>query len=162
MVESRNDLRLARHDRTMASIPESPWDEVIPGLYVGGSEYGYPRGEFGAVISTYDWHHAREAWLPPSGVPHICVPFYDSADIPVDLVEYLADQVAYWHGKGEVVLVRCQAGLNRSSLIAAYYLIKHREFTPRDAIAAIRAARGEDALFNRQFREYLEALDAQD
>lgn len=153
------------HDRTMAAIPESPWDEVVPGLYVGGSEFGYPRAEFGAVVSVYDWHYAREAWLPPSGVPHICVPFYDSHSdpVPVELVEYVSDQIAFWHDTmGEIVLVRCQAGLNRSSLVTAHYLIRHRDFAPRDAIAAIRAARGEDALFNRKFRNYLEALDARD
>lgn len=149
----------AHHSRFI-DIPLSPWDEVIPALWVGGSERGFPGGTFGAVISVYDWHQHRGRWLPKSGVPHIVVPFFDSHEgVEEETVRYLVDQVRYWREeRARTVLVRCQAGLNRSSLIVAAYMILEQGYTPRDAIGAVRAARGEDALFNGTFRTWLEDL----
>lgn len=154
-----SDVDPNAHHSRLVGIPESPWDEIIPGLWVGGSERGYPGRTFGAVISVYDWHRARGRWLPKEGVPHISVPFFDNDEIHEDTIRYLVDQVRFWRdGRGEKVLVRCQAGLNRSSLIVAAYLILVKDYEPRDAIGLIRERRGEDALFNPVFRKWLEDL----
>lgn len=154
-----SDVDSNAHHSVAVGIPERPWDEIIPGLWLGGSERGYPGGTFGAVISVYDWHHARGRWLPKEGVPHISVPFYDSDEFDPDIVFYLADQVKFWRDvMGQKVLVRCQAGLNRSSLVVAAYLILVQDIPPRDAIGLIRRRRGSDALFNNTFREWLEEL----
>jgi protein-tyrosine phosphatase len=55
---------------------------------------------------------------------------------------------------GDRVLVRCQAGLNRSGLVMALILIKDG-FAPEDAINAIRTQRGPDALFNESFANWI-------
>jgi protein-tyrosine phosphatase len=55
---------------------------------------------------------------------------------------------------GDRVLIRCQAGLNRSGLVMALILIKDGH-TPEAAINAIRTNRGEDALFNTSFVDWL-------
>lgn len=151
------------HHSSNVRIPDSPWDEVIPGLWLGGSERGFPGGTFGAVISVYDWHKHRGRWLPKEGVPHVVVPFYDSEhDDPEEwewLVHYLVEQIRFWRvNQGRTVLVRCQAGLNRSALVVAAYLIQEKGYAPRDAIAHLRKVRDENVLFNNTFREWLEGL----
>jgi protein-tyrosine phosphatase len=56
--------------------------------------------------------------------------------------------------QGDRVLVRCQAGLNRSGLVLALILIKDG-LTPQEAINRIRDNRGPDALFNENFHAWL-------
>jgi protein-tyrosine phosphatase len=55
---------------------------------------------------------------------------------------------------GDRVLIRCQAGLNRSGLVLALILIKDG-VAPEDAINLIRTHRGPDALFNLNFANWL-------
>ena len=69
-------------------------------------------------------------------------------------VERLAALVAGRLAEGRRVLVRCQAGLNRSSLVAARALVLSG-WAPADAVAAIRAARSPNCLFNREFLQYV-------
>jgi protein-tyrosine phosphatase len=56
--------------------------------------------------------------------------------------------------QGDRVLVRCQAGLNRSGLVMALILIKDG-FTPYQAIDLIRQRRTDIALFNENFVNWL-------
>jgi protein-tyrosine phosphatase len=65
-----------------------------------------------------------------------------------------AGRVLSWLKARKRVLVTCHAGLNRSGLVLALILIKDG-LTPQDAIARIRDHRGEDALFNRDFHNWL-------
>ena len=55
---------------------------------------------------------------------------------------------------GRRILVHCWAGLNRSGVVCARALM-FMGIPVSDAIAAVRAARGEDALFNEHFVEWL-------
>ena len=55
--------------------------------------------------------------------------------------------------------MRCQAGLNRSSLVAALALV-HRGLAPQEAIDAIRAGRSPNCLFNRSFAAHVLARAA--
>jgi protein-tyrosine phosphatase len=56
--------------------------------------------------------------------------------------------------KGDRVLVRCQAGLNRSGLVTALILIKNG-MSPEDAIRTIRKNRADIALFNEHYVNWL-------
>lgn len=143
------------HNSSTAGIPASPWDQIYENVWVGGSEVAYPQDSFDAVISVFDWTtDTREDWLPARGVPHISIPFSDGAHVPKAKVEMLADQVEFWSIRGSV-LVRCQAGLNRSSLIVARWLMKYKGFSAREAISLIRQKRSIDCLCNKQFVNYL-------
>jgi protein-tyrosine phosphatase len=53
------------------------------------------------------------------------------------------------------VLVRCQAGYNRSGLVVALVLLR-LGYTADDAIALIREKRSEHALCNELFVEYIQ------
>lgn len=56
---------------------------------------------------------------------------------------------------GRRVLVTCLAGLNRSALVAGLGLGLVTRMTPDEIIARIRKGRGEHALSNPHFRDYL-------
>ena len=70
-------------------------------------------------------------------------------------IERVADWAFLEWRNGKRVLVRCQAGLNRSGLVVGLVLLRSgKKFS--EVIDLIRSQRGEYALSNRQFYEYLE------
>ena len=136
---------------------------IAPNLFQGGTDdldvihlaqtNNRPRTDlpFDAIVTMYAW--ARPAdWNIQEfryGVPDASI-----KDIDLDRLRQ-AVEFGYDRWKsGDRVLVRCQAGLNRSGLVLALILIKDG-LTPQDAIARIRDNRGEDALFNRDFHNWL-------
>lgn len=136
-------------------IPEDPWNEIVHGLWMGSSEIEYPKDQFDAVVSVFDWHWDRPAWMPSAGVPHLSLPFLDSKDIPPKHDIDLAVQFIHnYHKDARPVLVRCQAGMNRSGLVVGAYMCEHLGFSGIEAINIIKAER-DGALFNRFFRQYL-------
>ena len=141
----------------------TPWDEVYPGLYVGGhavaDDDGYPlpvvvEDEFDAVISLY----SSPGHGPADGVEHHYHRMADADLLGEDAVEVarLAALAAQRVDEGRRVLVRCQAGLNRSSLVAALAMVE-LGVDPQDAIDRIRAARHVNCLFNRSFVDHVRA-----
>ena len=76
-------------------------------------------------------------------------------DIPEihSLVDWIYDE---WKS-GKKVLVRCQAGWNRSGICVALTLMKDG-YKAKDAIDLIRARRSPHALCNEDFVRYLEDL----
>jgi protein-tyrosine phosphatase len=86
--------------------------------------------------------------------------FYDSeiSHIDFDAVER-ASAFAYSAWKsGKRVLIRCQAGINRSSLVMAHVLMKDK-YTAREAIDLMREKRSKAVLLNRHFVDYLVMSD---
>jgi protein-tyrosine phosphatase len=136
---------------------------IAPNLFQGGTDdldvirlaqtNNRPRADlpFDAIVTMYAW--ARPAdWNIQEfryGVPDASI-----SDIDLDRLRQ-AVEFGYDRWKqGDRVLVRCQAGLNRSGLVLALILIKDG-LKPAEAIARIRDNRGEDALFNRDFYNWL-------
>lgn len=149
---------------TSIGFVDSPWSEVAPRLWVGAHDYvtdghrvreAVVRDEFDVVVSLY----ARDGHGPDAHVEHHHFRMPDAELEPRDVanVDQLASLVAERLEQGRTVLVRCQAGLNRSSLVAALALVK-RGWAPQEAIDAIRAARSPNCLFNRSFIAHV--LDA--
>jgi protein-tyrosine phosphatase len=85
--------------------------------------------------------------------------FPDSALDEENLPEIhaMADWVYDEWKSGKKVLVRCQAGWNRSGLVTALALMKDGHKV-KDAIDLIRARRSPHALCNQDFVRYLEDL----
>jgi len=84
-------------------------------------------------------------------------------DVPVDwrrdaqwcrAVAYAAAQVARAVRAGKRVIVACHMGLNRSTLVAGLAM-RLLGVPAADAIRAIRAARGPEALSNGTFEDFL-------
>jgi protein-tyrosine phosphatase len=106
---------------------------------------------FDAIVTMYAW--ARPAdWNIQEfryGVPDASI-----TEIDLDRLRQAVDFGYDRWKQGDRVLVRCQAGLNRSGLVLALILIKDG-LKPAEAIARIRDNRGEDALFNQDFHKWL-------
>ena len=136
---------------------------IAPNLFQGGTDdldvihlaqtNNQPRTDlpFDAIVTMYAW--ARPAdWKIQEfryGVPDATI-----TDIDLDRLRQ-AVEFGYDRWKsGDRVLVRCQAGLNRSGLVLALILIKDG-LTPQEAIDRIRDNRGPDALFNDSFHAWL-------
>jgi len=82
------------------------------------------------------------------------VPDASITDIDLDRLRQAVDFGYDRWKSGDRVLVRCQAGLNRSGLVLALILIKDG-LKPQEAINRIRDHRGPDALFNDSFHAWL-------
>jgi protein-tyrosine phosphatase len=136
---------------------------IVPNLFQGGTDdldvihlaqtNTRPRVDlpFDAIVTMYAW--ARPAdWNIQEfryGVPDASISDIDLNRLR-QAVEFGYDR---WKA-GDRVLVRCQAGLNRSGLVLALILIKDG-LTPQEAINRIRENRGSDALFNADFHNWL-------
>jgi protein-tyrosine phosphatase len=136
---------------------------IAPNLFQGGTDdedvihlaktNNRPRTDlpFDAIVTMYAW--ARPAdWNVQEfryGVPDASI-----ADIDLQRLKQAVDFGYDRWKQGDRVLIRCQAGLNRSGLVTALILIKDG-LSPERAIALIRESRGEDALFNNNFHTWL-------
>ena len=147
-------------------LPENTWDEVKPGLWLGGTDdehdlrlqarYGsdlppITPEEFQTVVTMYAWAMPAD-WF----VKELRYGIYDGdmSDFDTaDLHELVSTAHRDWKA-GKKVLVRCQAGMNRSALMVALILMRDRMHVD-DAVALIRKKRSAYALDNSCFVEYL-------
>lgn len=125
--------------------------QIADNLWQGGCKDGLilPT-HINFVVSLYPWerytinHKVR-------GEQYIRM--YDDPNQATDQIEDIARQVNIWRKKGNV-LVHCQAGLNRSSLVVAKALMLDG-MTAEDAINLIRDKRSSACLCNAGFERYL-------
>ncbi len=139
----------------------SPWDEIVPGLWIGCHDYDGPNGErmravvgseFDLVVSLFKWPFHG----PDEGIEERYLPISDNYIEPWALqhIEKEAEN-AYWAWRsGRRVLVRCRAGLNRSALVVGLMLLCDG-YPGREAVDLIREKRSPYALCNRFFESYL-------
>lgn len=139
------------------------YSQIQPGLFMGGTEdddvcFG-PAGAnspkdnlpFRAIVTMYAW--AKPAYWE---IQEMRYGIYDSNMEDLDL-ERLGEVVQFAHKhwkKGDRILIRCQAGLNRSGLVTALVLMLEGT-TANEAILCIRQNRGSDALFNQNYVNWL-------
>lgn len=124
-------------------------------LYVGGCINGVELPhDFKHVLSLYPWGN----YILGPDTARLVVRMYDSSDVPDPAkLDELADYVVGALQAGKT-LVHCQAGLNRSNLIAALALIKLGR-TPNEAIQLLRERRTPLVLCNAAFTGYLRSLE---
>lgn len=134
--------------------PTTLWSEIAPGLFMGGTpDPGEPDPglPFDAIVTLYAFAPHAD-WL----VQELRYGFYDAGIEMVDLERVRA--AATWAFErwqsGDKVLIRCQAGLNRSGLVTALVLIR-AGLAPTEAIDLIRARRSGYALCNDDFADWL-------
>lgn len=144
--------------------PKNLYDQILPGLYQGGTPDEDWAGDefvmrfadqsmdrFDAVVTLFSWAAACE-W----GVEELRYGFPDADPCHADMSRVV--RAARWaHTRwrdGDTVLVRCQAGLNRSGLVTALILMLDG-WEPAAAISRIRAQRAPVALRNDRFVEWL-------
>jgi protein-tyrosine phosphatase len=146
---------------------EPLWSEVIEGLWQGGTADHDVQGalkkpmittkDFDTVITMYA--HANPVdWF----VKELRYGVWDS-NMKDFAVEELFEIVRFAHTEwkaGKKVLIRCQAGWNRSGLITALVLMREG-MEAQKAIQVIRKNRSKYALKNSVFAEWLMKEDAQ-
>ena len=141
--------------------PVSPWNEIVPGLFMGGHICQGPSGEripvivgaeFDVVISLYH----RDGHGPAGPVEHHCREIPDGPLTAAQLADIreLAETAAAAVRAGRKVLVRCHFGYNRSGLVVVQVLV-HLGYQVDDAIFLVRYRRSKWALNNDLFVDYL-------
>ncbi|MFI6015140.1 dual specificity protein phosphatase family protein [Streptomyces sp. NPDC051243] len=143
--------------------PDSPWSEIVPGLWMGGHEFRGRSGqlEFAVVQDEFDLVQTLlrlPGHGPDPGVEHHVWPIPDG---PLDGTQLagvirLAEAACQALDEGRRVLVRCYHGYNRSGLVVAHALTRRNHSVDR-AIRLIRSRRSPWALHNDLFVEYLRA-----
>ena len=146
--------------------PQTLFNEILPNLFMGGTldsktidcaqplqEFQSER-EFDCIVTLYAWA-APANW----GVEERRLGFPD-AQIIEEYLEPIHEMAAWAHSRwksGKKVLIRCQAGLNRSGLLTALVLLQEGH-SPTQAIELIREKRSEWALCNSDYVAYIESL----
>jgi protein-tyrosine phosphatase len=145
--------------------PPAPGDhshpyEVAPGLYISGhpdhSNDFLSRG----IDAVVDLEGEVDTSLPQgegqsSTTLYLYWPIEDGDMPDASTVRSIASLMARLIAEENKVLVHCRSGHNRSGLICARTLIE-QGMSPRDAIDAVRAKRGDGhALDNENFVEWL-------
>jgi len=148
---------LARRFRGIAVHGNTPFDapfisHVTGNLYQGGCTNGLVLPEaIKHVVSLYPW----EAYTVGPDVTVTEVKMYDSeAGTPDHGTVLELAQLVCRSAYDAPTLVHCQAGLNRSGLIAACALILDG-WAPVEAIALLREKRSLAVLCNRSFERFV-------
>ncbi|GHH90337.1 protein-tyrosine phosphatase family protein [Streptomyces capillispiralis] len=143
--------------------PDSPWNEIVPGLWMGGHEFRGLSGQLESVVVDGRFDLVQTLLRlpghgPDPGVEHHVWPIPDG---PLDGTQLagvirLAEAACEALEGGRTVLVRCYHGYNRSGLVVAHALMRRGD-TSEAAIRLIRARRSSWALHNTLFVDYLRA-----
>lgn len=146
--------------------PAELHSEILPGHSQGGTPHEDWMGPASRAVrprdaeleSRFDAVVTLFAWAQPCdwGVEELRYGFADADLVGAD-VERVIEAARWAHRRwksGGTVLIRCQAGLNRSGLVTAPVLMLDGYSGP-EAIAAVRAGRATIALFNDRFVDWL-------
>lgn len=152
---SRRMKGTAIHGNTPFDVPFI--SQITDNLWQGGCEEGMHLPDFiDHVVSLYPWEHYYMRKSKPA-TSYLEVYMYDSEDQAFEQVDAIARWVNECRKTG-TVLVHCQAGLNRSSLIAARALMLDG-MTADEAIKKLREARSPACLCNQSFEKWLRSHD---
>jgi hypothetical protein len=142
---------------------ENLYSEILPNLFISGTldEDVVQRGKTSRALSEpspFDSVVCMYGHANPIGY-YVREQRFGIADAELDEASkpeiiQLADWLHSEWKQGKSVAGKCQAGLNRSSLIVALVLLKEG-YTATEAIELIRKKRSEYALFNNHFVEFI-------
>lgn len=106
------------------------------------------------VVSLYPWERYT---IQHKVRGELYIRMYDDPKAALDQIDELAHIVNSWRQRGQV-LVHCQAGLNRSSLVVARALMLSEGLTADEAIELLRTSRSPACLCNSGFENWLRSL----
>lgn len=154
MAEDLADLT-SHHIEGIARMGNKPFkvslfSHIDGNLWTGGCPVGAAPEQFKFIISLYPWgsYHVHDHQV------HTETALFDAEDgVDEERVVLLAHYVNLCRKRG-LTLVHCQAGLNRSALVATYALILDG-MNPEDAINLLREKRCDAVLCNPGFERWL-------
>jgi hypothetical protein len=127
-------------------------------IWTGGSvaEWDLPMTPyFRNILNLFPWG----VYDVPDGVNYKSIRMLDASHIGAGFLDealtWLDDAVRHHEGP---ILVHCQAGINRSNLVVAAFLVTRLGWEPRDTIDHIREQRCAAALCNPAFEGYIMGL----
>lgn len=143
----------ARHGNTPFDVPFiSP---IAKNLWQGGCEEGMILPTYILhLVSVYPWEKYK---INHELSSMLCVAMHDSIEQSFEQIDAIAKWINTCREDGPT-LVHCQAGLNRSSLVAARALMLEG-MTAKEAIALLREKRSPAVLCNPSFEKHLLGLD---
>lgn len=148
--------------------PDAEYHQVLPNLYLGGhvwEEGGRSKsGKHSTISEDKSWDYVVSSYLDgdyEKTLPQCdmrLVLFNDtekglSEEIWEKIRSAVDEIVSRWR-RGQKVLVRCQAGYNRSGMLMCLTLMQ-MGLTAEDAIKTVRKRRGQHVLINRVFEGYV-------
>lgn len=155
--EKQRMVGTAVHGNTPFDVPFI--SKLADNLYQGGCKDGLILPDYiDVVVSLYPW---EKYTIRREDVIRHEYRMYDSTTEPFHAGEVfgLAKLVDDYRKQGKNVLVHCQAGLNRSSLIAGIALLMNGDVkTGEEAIEMIRNNRSPACLCNPAFEAHLREL----
>lgn len=150
---------------------KDPWNEIVPGLFQGGQvtadhwtdgSWVAVGSEFGAVFSFYWGGPQDKVFGPDPAIDHFYYQIPDGVLARTELedVRIYARNVAALVRCGLKILVRCQAGYNRSGLVVAFALME-LGYSAQEAIDLIREKRSQYALHRPVFLQYIREAEGE-
>jgi protein-tyrosine phosphatase len=152
---------VAVHGNTPFDVPFI--SQIDGNLWQGGCQTGLQLPHFFKhIVSLYPWEAYR---INHDMNSQTYVKMYDSLEQSMEQVDAIAEWINICVKDGPT-LVHCQAGLNRSSLVAARSLMLRddnfdagsKNHTAESAIALLRERRSPACLCNSAFEEHLRSL----
>lgn len=141
---------VAREGNTPFSVPLIT--PIEDGFWQGGCIHGVSlAGKFKHVISLYPWEQFQSGCELDTDFK---IRLYDSGTIPNEKQLYAVATLVNVCRKLGPTLVHCQAGLNRSGLVAGLALVLDG-LSPDHAIAWLRTSRCSAVLCNKAFETWL-------
>lgn len=155
-ITSHHIEGIAAHGDTPFSIPLiSEVGEFQNGRLFHGGFGPVTPSDFGieGIVSLYPWEkYAGEYDI------HAQFRMYDASGlVPERLLYSAVTVVSDALAMGLNVLVHCQAGLNRSSLVVGEYLKTREDMSGPEAVALIREKRSDACLCNPDFEAFVRA-----
>ena len=151
------------------SYPDAEYHEILPNLYLGGhlwrdSDGRIRDGRHSGVSSDPSWDYVvsshiegyHEKSLPQCDMRLVLFDDTEaglSEEIWSKIGSVVDEVVARWK-QSQKILVRCQAGLNRSGMLMSLILMR-LGYTADGAIELVRKRRGKDVLVNQAFERYV-------
>jgi hypothetical protein len=153
--------RTRQKDRDLPG-PEEAWNEIRPGLWMGGHYWTDRTGTLQPAVVDRQFDLVVSLFTLPGHGPHPTVEHL-LAEMPdgplgadrIGSIQQLAGVAAGAVRDGEKVLVRCHSGYNRSGLVVAQALVELDDHTPASAVELVRRGRSPWALNNVTFVQYL-------
>jgi protein-tyrosine phosphatase len=141
-----------------APVDTALFSEIMDSkVWVGGSvaEWNRPMTPFFRhILNLYPWM----TYDVPTGVNYKELRMLDSHHIDTGFLEEAGEFLDNAVYKPGPVLIHCQAGINRSNFVLAYWLVTRNGWTPDEAIDRIRERRGPTSLCNPSFESYIRGL----
>lgn len=147
--------------------PDAEYHQILPNLYMGGhlwKEDGrYRDGRYSSISGDPSWDYVVSAHIERHEQTYpqcdMRLVIFDDTENGLDeqtwvRISSAVDEVVSRWKQNQKILVRCQAGYNRSGMLMSLVLMR-LGYTADGAIDLIRQRRGKDVLVNQAFERYV-------